>query len=445
MSGRVRHLVVSTIAATTAWLVVLPPGTGAQARPPHKAVIIDLAGPAEFLEPADVTITPAGGAAAIWEDQGNIVVRRRPAGGVWGPPVTLDGGGKARSPQIESDGSGRLLAAWAVVDHPNAGNGPTRIKVRASSGTGWAPAKVVATKTIGQFRYLDLAVSSSGAAVVGWEWLWHDFYGRLLVTHRRSPSASWATVKRWDGMDAFDVAMSPGGQRLVGLDRRQHGTERILAIRGGLGKPWGAAVSLAARPVGGPGAIDSVGAALDGSGTAVVGWRERRPGGLWRPWASRARAGHPFGSAVGLAATCGGLTGLPISVLASPAGDNLVVWAQPDGQVVTARRPAGGAWAAPDAIAPVGMTVVGLAAAIGGTGTARVVFMRGDYVDDDGDSVQWVDMSSAGAWGLITTADPASAVRGPRTAIGTDGSSAVLWALGVSTLDYKIRAVTYDA
>ncbi|MEZ5192943.1 MAG: hypothetical protein R2734_10810 [Nocardioides sp.] len=174
---------------------------------------------------------------AIWEDQGRILVARRPPGGSWGARVVLDASGKARSPQVETFGKARFLAAWAVVDHPNAGNGPTRVKVRASRGAGWDPAVVVVSRVRGQFRDLDLAVAPSGAAVLGWEWLWHDWGGRLLVTHRRGPAAAWVTPRRWDGMWEFDALIGGSGLRAVAMHRQAGGRHRIQVIRGGLGRP----------------------------------------------------------------------------------------------------------------------------------------------------------------------------------------------------------------
>ncbi|MEZ5095214.1 MAG: hypothetical protein R2731_03285 [Nocardioides sp.] len=170
----------------------------------------------------------------------------------------------------------------------------------------------------GQFRDLDLAVAPSGAAVLGWEWLWHDWGGRLLVTHRRGPAAAWVTPRRWDGMWEFDALIGGSGLRAVAMHRQAGGRHRIQVIRGGLGRPWCDGPGRV-PPRGRAGKVQGARAAVAGGGSVVVGWRQKPAGGAWRPWASRAPAGKAFRPPVALAPV-GGRTALPMQVLSSDRG-----------------------------------------------------------------------------------------------------------------------------
>ncbi|MEZ5095215.1 MAG: hypothetical protein R2731_03290 [Nocardioides sp.] len=109
MSGRLRRFLpaLSALLVATAGTLTSIPGSAAEP-PPAKATVTDLAGPGEFLEAGDVAVARTGRAVAIWEDQGRILVARRPPGGSWGARVVLDASGKARSPQVEDVRQGAL-------------------------------------------------------------------------------------------------------------------------------------------------------------------------------------------------------------------------------------------------------------------------------------------------------------------------------------------------
>src|SRR4051812_26029124 len=86
---------------------------------------------------ARVAVDDAGNAYAVWTEGNFVEASKRPVGGAFETPQTIDNGalGKADVPDIGVDGAGNAVIVWRT--HPAVGSGNTLIKrVERAAGTG---------------------------------------------------------------------------------------------------------------------------------------------------------------------------------------------------------------------------------------------------------------------------------------------------------------------
>lgn len=389
--------------------------------------------PSDWMDP--VTLAPVGAEdlravvsdtgdmAVVWERSGAIEAAVRPAGGDWVLPATVVASAHSDVPLAAYDGAGRLLVVWAWS---RAGD-PPRVMARVMDDTGtWADPVQVAHRASGTLRAEDLAVNAKGDAVVGW--LWRN---RALVS-RGSLGGGWTTAAAWTKTLTLDVALGDRGlaaamlQRWVG-PRTDDVTLTFEVARQTRAGVWGATRVLQtvdqSPPWVGPGGV-----AVDAKGVTTVAW-QRVTAAATRVVAVRAGPGRAFGAPVVLGRQPT-RTEWAVRVLATPAGDVLVTWVHNGvADVKAVRRPAGGPWSEP-VVACGGQGVVmdwDVALAHGGravVAVSKAAHFAADY------GTRTCFMGRAGHWAAPTQVT--AAVDGPRVGLGdTDGLVAWLASPGV--------------
>ncbi len=338
--------------------------------------IVTISGP-DTYSGARVAVDRKGNATAVWRaDGGGVWAARRVVGKGWRAPVRI---GRGNAPDVGVDGAGVVTALWQ-------GFGPGyAIWSARRAPTGWkAPVRVSEPaprldRDCNAMNYRpDLAVGAGGTVAASWEWgSWDCGPLRLQVAIRR-PGTSWRTPR---------TLATWGADSQVGVDRAGNVTmayskDDILAVRKPVGRPWtaprrlgpnsevelavnpaGAAVALIGypeleavrRPARGPwGAPVTLAAdasdrvvALDGAGTATVGYTTGEFNLNNRVLARRQPAGEAWRPAAEVAAAGGMVSGLTIGNDA--AGRVALAWQR--GGVKSAFRPLGGPWAGPTLVA----------------------------------------------------------------------------------------------
>ncbi len=117
-----------------------------------------------------IAIDSSGNAIAVWHKfdgaRNNIWANQYVAGTGWQTPrrIETDNAGDAMYPQISMDASGNAIVVWQQS------NGTMTFiwANRYVAGTGWAAAQLVEANYAGDATYPQIAVNSSGNAVVVW-------------------------------------------------------------------------------------------------------------------------------------------------------------------------------------------------------------------------------------------------------------------------------------
>ncbi|MFN8195754.1 MAG: hypothetical protein U0R80_15930 [Nocardioidaceae bacterium] len=206
MSSRVGRAVVSLVLVGGAFAVGQAGGAA-------------VAAPSDWMDP--VTLAPVGAEdvhavvadsgdmAVVWEHAGAIEAAVRPSDGDWAAPVTV-AAAHGDFPLAAFDATGRLLVVWTKA----VAGDPVRLMSRAMDDTGvWASAVVVAHRADGAIRADDLAVDTSGDAVVGWLW------GNRALVSSGSIGGGWSAPVAWSKTLSVDVALGDGGHAAAMLQR----------------------------------------------------------------------------------------------------------------------------------------------------------------------------------------------------------------------------------
>ena len=327
-----------------------------------------------YTQHAQVAVSPAGRAAAVWEcgvdTPASSVVQAaiRPAGGDWGAPWTLSGS-NAHAPQVALDPGGDVFAIWT---RSNGTNFVVQAAMRRSRGVWLMPDGVSSPK-------LDadnprIAVDEVGNAVA----VWQTSGGAPVQAASRPAGETWGAPHDLSAPDGYaerpQVGVDSAGNAVAVWWANGIGIQAsIRTPDGSWGQPENLSTSgggalLAVNPDG-----DAVASWVSFDGTAGVAQVSYRPaGGSWSTPEDVSARSQDIGS--------------PLVAL-DPAGDAIVAWRRLHGGVgaigviQAARRPAGGAWGAPQDITPPGVDAdlpdVGLDAA----GNGAAIWQRGDGVN----------------------------------------------------------------
>jgi hypothetical protein len=148
--------------------------------------------------PLSAAIDPAGDSVVVYQQSGVVYVRRRPAGGALGPPITVDSGGSESGTLIGLDGHATPTAVW--VRNPN---GTRRLVACRVSATGCAPGslRILDTSPVG-FIPLSLAEAPSGAAILTWERYLNGVTNTAIVAAGRTAGRAFRPPKLLGGQDS---------------------------------------------------------------------------------------------------------------------------------------------------------------------------------------------------------------------------------------------------
>ncbi len=369
---------------------------------------------------ASIAAGPGGAALAAWvrtpagasPAAGRVQVAARRAGRGWARPRTLSGPGASLT-RVALNGGGDAAAIWR--------NGRLIIAaVRRGDAGPWRPARVADAGA--PVQDLAVALDRHGRGTAVWiERRGGGFQVRLATSG--ASGATWsvrAARLTTPGPEPPSLALSPGkGALAAWVD-----DGRVLASRtveGAFERPVEMSDSDGS----------TAGAALGGSGSALLSWSVRLPGGTEvLQAAGRAAAAPRWGSPEDV-----GIGGAP-AVAINSVGDAVVAWGREaaggDQLVEASTRRRGGLWRASTVVAQrrCDCALTATAAAVNGVGTAVVSWRR-----DEGEAGL-----SGGAAALTPAGDrwerapiPGGAADGPPAvaAAATEGEAAA-WSVGGS-------------
>ena len=215
--------------------------TNAYVHPPGGPFTRQELSPESSIQP-DTAVDPRGGVAVAWLSGNDIKIVRRPPGGSFGAPETVPTGlTNVNSLQMEIGPDGRETFAFVQFYTKGTDTGNSRLRVVTRSGPG-APLgenKVVSANvsdtTAGRVGFFDLAVGTTGAAVIAFEY---------QETYPTSFNAGLVLVRRGAGEQDFG-----GRQNLVpytfdvssarvALDAAGRATVAFCQTAGGARRAW---------------------------------------------------------------------------------------------------------------------------------------------------------------------------------------------------------------
>ncbi len=316
------------------------------------AVTLSAAGPGQDAFNPQVAVDGRGNAVAVWElwdstssDSIGVQAARRPAGGSWGPPVTLSGP-DATEAQVGGERSGRRGGGVASVgrERVSGAGGPAARRLVLGEGRSRCPHRA-RTRMNRKWRW-----TRRGNAVAVWQLEVVATY--RVQAARRPAGGSWGTPVWLSGPHARSARVAVNGRGAAvavwQLDGRRDSGSTVQAVRRPAGSSWGRPVALSDPHAGAFAGAPDV--ALDGRGAAVAVW-QRTDGSTDRVEAARRPAGGSWGRPVRLSDP--GQDAENAQVAVNWRGTAVVVWelwespwVTPSG-VQAARRPSGGAWGKP--------------------------------------------------------------------------------------------------
>lgn len=373
------------------------------------------------LEPG-VVLTGDGGAAAIWEAQGEHFIEIEGSirvGGSWKLTSALAIMGF--EPAIAPLGEGRAIAIW---------DGGSGVEGAIATTAGWSPVPPI-SDTFGAIAP-EVATDGAGGATVVWRGPGPD--GVTIDVATLAPGGEWSAVQPLSrpgrgpghGRRRFAysprIAVAPTGAA-VAVWRRGDGDKSIVqaAVRDLSGR-WSAAVDLSAK---GENAVAPA-VAIGPDGEAVAVWH-RFDGGHQIIQAATHRPGGSWSRPVDLSAR--GRNAEEPQVAISPGGEAVAVWERFDGRIdriQAATRAPGGRWSRPRNLSSRGRSAHEPSLAVDAEGGARVVWMAGER---RGPGVDEASRPAAGNWSAPVRIAPGHGRHREATiAAGPRGEAVALWA-----------------
>lgn len=284
----------------------------------------------------------------------------RAPGGSWSPvPHVVDAGGIGDA-ELAVSSSGAAVVAWDRYD----GEFGSYVSYRPSAGAAWTPAERVAPRSASLW---DAGIDERGRAVLLYSTQRED-----AMVIRGTPTSGWSRPHRLPGQ-ARTLAVGAGGAAVVAGARGAEG-RRAYTVSMSPSGTWREPV-----PQPGEGLYPDRPVAMDGRGRALyVWWEDRdllaqwsRPGGRWRaPCVLASDVPDPryFDE-------------VESHVAVSSRGDALVMWRtkDPTPRLWARHKPAGEPWSDPIAVTPDDGRLLGeYGAAIGARGHVAMAWITGN-------------------------------------------------------------------
>ncbi len=404
------------------------PDTGVVQGAPVLGPVVTLA---EGGRSPGVAVDARGAVTVVWSTHwwnGEIHAARRSPSGTWGTPVVL---GRGIDPQVATDRRGAVTVMWSH----HAPETTTGVQVaRRPVGGPWSrPATLtvdrpapgyVPSSDEGTFGAdgPQLAVSPNGDTVVTWSWgsydravpmrvqaayrpagrpwrhrvnltpadWWEDarvaidgrgnvvvVYGRevlVMQSRRRVVGEGWLPAEvlgrpaTRSGPDAWSVAAAGNGDAVVVYVRYDHGRSAVFGRHRPADGLWGAQQLISPADVG----AWSASVVMDPAGVATATWSRT----FMSLDAVRRPAAGPWDVPVRL--TGPDTDNDAAQLVVGPFADVLVSWQRYAAGLFAVHRPAGGAWSPPFRVTPPkGAAQYAHATALGADGTAAVVWVPG--------------------------------------------------------------------
>jgi hypothetical protein len=133
--------------------------------------VIDSNGGGYAFDP-DVAIDPAGNALVVWDRYDGVLRNHLWSNGFktdagWGKSKLIEGDavGRTDAPQIAVDSSGNAIVVWQQSE----GARPNFWQNRFDRANGWGSAALVETDNAGPAQYPAVALGPSGTAIAVWQ------------------------------------------------------------------------------------------------------------------------------------------------------------------------------------------------------------------------------------------------------------------------------------
>jgi hypothetical protein len=317
-------------------------------------------------------LTPPG-PEQVFTEFYDVVISERPSGGGWSTSPVV-GSGFVSGTQLAVNSSGAAVVAWQrMTQRPN-GPGPFRVfaSYRGTADAEWtSPERVPNTEALGQ-----VGIDDAGRVLLMYQGSGRKGDDSLKVV-RRSPAGRWGKPRRVGGPSAYQhqMVLSPGGAAVVAYRQtnRDGHDEQVTATMSPAGT-WAAPVRQPGGLPFGPRTLD-----MDAEGRALTAWWHGRdlmvrwsaPDGQWRePCILAADVSKPHRSKLD--------TQLPdTQLVVNRRGDALVVWRAKGrvAQLWARYKPAGHDWMRPVNLTPTDRPPQAyFGAAIGDRGHAAVAW-----------------------------------------------------------------------
>jgi hypothetical protein len=372
-----------------------------------------------------VGIDAAGDATAVWtrSDGLHLVAQagERPVGGSWGAPIDLSGSsGNAESPTLAVDPAGDAIVAWKLH---LAGSEAIEVSYKPAGGSWQAPeaiefgAAVVETPAV--------AIDDAGDAVL----IWRQGVGgnHVILASSRPAGGSWASPLAISSSalnaEAPDVAMSASGTAIAVWQSSSGATSVVESNALPLGGSWTGEEAISApatvteppHVVADPATGDFT-AIWSRSGTGLVAEVASRPAG--GGWGTPEQISTPALEAHA-----------PV-VAVDSAGDAIAAWYRFDGSVGSVEgveRAAGGPWASPARLSPIGSEAEAPQVAMSPAGATQVVW-SGWVESAHSYALRTTSLLPNGTWQASRQISlEGEEAYGPHVALDRSGHSVVVW------------------
>ncbi len=364
-----------------------------------------------------------GDAVVVWQGHEGLDpdvllrVATRPAGGSFGPPLTLSAqdGASLVHPQVATNAAGDTVVAWTRAAGQSI---VVQAVVRPAGGTFSEPAELSEPASL--ITPPRVAIDAAGRATVVWAQITAETHtvqaatrpagGPFAATVDLTAAAQVGSFPGPGAVGGVDVATNAAGDAVAVWTRQDDAGNGIVQAAS---RPAGAAafapyadVSVAGRNA------DSPQVAVDGAGNAVAVWM-RNDGTSFVAQAASRPAGGSFGAPVDLSLAGG--EGWAPQVALNPAGDAVVAWRRSNGTntiVQAAVRRAGAAAFAPTTdLSPAGRDATDPQIGVDAHGDALVAWRRSNGTNTivqaagyDGSGPQLRGLSVASAVTVATAA-----------------------------------------
>lgn len=373
---------------------------------------------------SQVGIDANGDATAVWTRSDGLHLlaqaAERPAGGVWGASVDLSGAsGDAESPTVAVDPAGDAVAAWK---QRLAGSEAIETSYKPAGGVWGAPEAVEFGSAVVETP--AVAIDEAGDAVLVWRQAVGGNY--VILATSRPAGGSWASPLAISSSalnaEAPDVAMSPDGTAVAGWQSSSGATSVVETNTLPLGGSWTGEEAISA-----PATVTEpphIQAAASGdffaiwsrSGTGLVAEVAARPAG--GGWQAPEQISTPA------------LEAHAPQLAVDAAGDAVAAWYRYDGSVGSVEgtnRVAGGPWAAPVRLSPIGAEAEAPQAAMSPSGVAQVVWSGWNEVTHNY-QLRAARLQLNGGWQpSVLVSGELEEAYGPHVAVDQSGHAIVVW------------------
>jgi PKD repeat protein len=416
---------VPRVLCLIAGLLVLAVPSGAQAAawlPPTGA----LNGTHASISQPRVAVDDAGNVYAAWLEGSLLVVSKRPVGGVFEQPQTIDPGGSTLEPSdldIGVDGAGNAVLVWRVTEVSGPSGLFQALRPASASAFGQSGRLAATNSTVGP---PDVAVSRAGQAVIGFK----NFNSVDQITVGLGSASAGFTS---GGLTIFtesspldpQVAIDEAGDAAAVWGATVQAT---AAIRGTY-RPRGGAFGPNPQTIQASPNVSEPDVTVDSTGRALALWVDgltirasTRPAGAGQVWP----AGQPVDTLTNFAATPHAAFDAADAATALWAGDRALRFAVLPG-------PAG-------TVAPANEDP-GRIEVDSSAQTIAAVWEAGDP-----GAAKAVVRPSGGAFGAIVPLSPAGTVgNSPDVAVDPRGNAAAVWVQTSSANPPALMTAEYDA